>query len=192
LLQRDPIALLERAAALGDIVRMPLPRVRAFVVNDPDLAWDVLSTGNHDFVKSRTARNLRWVLGEGLLTSEGELHRRQRLLIQRTFRHDRIARYAETMVEEAESFARDLRPGPIDVHAAMSRLTLRVVARSIFSTEMDAADTSEIGSALREVLSQFGRQFSPWLPITRRLPIPSTRRFDRERGRSAAPGGRAR
>jgi cytochrome P450 len=179
LLRRDPIALLERVAALGDIVRMPLPRVRAFVVNDPELVWDVLSVGNRDFVKSPAARNLRWVLGDGLLTSEGDLHRRQRLLIQPTFHHDRIARYAATMIDEAERFRDQLQPGAIDMHGAMSRLTLAIVGRAIFSTEVRSADSLKIAAALNEVLSQFGRQFSPWLAITRRLPIPSTRRFDR-------------
>src|SRR5438093_2841081 len=182
LLRRDPIALLERAASLGDVVRMRLPRVRAFVVNDPELVWDVLSVGNRDFVKSPAARNLRWLVGDGLLTSEGELHRRQRLLIQPTFHHDRIARYAMTMIEEAVRFTDRLQPGRIDVHAAMSRLTLAVVGRAIFSTEVGSADSRQIAAALNEVLSQFGRQFSPWLPITRRLPIPSTRRCERTVG----------
>jgi cytochrome P450 len=179
LLRRDPIALLERAAALGDLVQMPLPRARAYLVNDPELAWDVLSIGNKDFVKSPAARNLRWVLGDGLLTSEGERHRRQRLLIQPTFHHDRIARYAAAMIDEAGRFGDQLRPAAIDIHAAMSRLTLAIVGRAIFSSEVGSADSAQIAAALNEVLSQFGRQFSPWLPITRRLPIPSTRRFDR-------------
>jgi cytochrome P450 len=179
LLRRDPIALLERAATLGDVVQMPLPRVRAYLVNDPELVWDVLSIGNKDFVKSPAARNLRWVLGDGLLTSEGERHRRQRLLIQPTFHRDRVARYSAAMIDEAERFSDQLRPGAIDVHAAMSRLTLAIVGRAIFSSEVGSADSAQIAAALNEVLSQFGRQFSPWLPITRRLPIPSTRRFDR-------------
>src|SRR2546423_13348152 len=131
LLRRDPIALLERAASLGDIVRMRLPRVRAFVVNDPELVWDVLSAGNRDFVKSPAARNLRWVRGDGLLTSEGELHRRQRLLIQPTFQRDRIAPYARTMIEESERFAAGLEPGRIDVHAAMSRLAPATVRTAV-------------------------------------------------------------
>jgi cytochrome P450 len=179
LLRRDPIALLERAATLGDVVQMPLPRVRAYLANDPELVWDILSIGNKDFVKSPAARNLRWVLGDGLLTSEGERHRRQRLLIQPTFHRDRVARYAADMIDEAERFSDQLRPGTIDVHAAMSRLTLAIVGRAIFSSEVGSADSAQIAAALNEVLSQFGRQFSPWLPITRRLPIPSTRRFDR-------------
>ncbi len=164
---------------MGDVVRVPLPRLRVFQVSDPDLAWDVLSTGNRDFVKSPTLQNAKMVLGEGLLTSEGELHRRQRRLIQPMFHHARIAGYGEAMVEEAQRTAERLRPGPLDVHATMMRLTLAVVGRTIFATDVGSEDARDVAAALDEVLSQFGRQFSPLLPITRRLPLPATRRFDR-------------
>jgi cytochrome P450 len=178
-LRRDPIGLMERAAAMGDVVRLPMPRLRVFQVSHPDLAWDVLSTGNRDFTKSPTLRNAKLVLGEGLLTSEGELHRRQRRLIQPLFHHARIAGYGEAMVAEAMRVADRLAPGPLDVHAAMGRLTLAVVGRTIFATDVESADARDVATALDEVLSQFGRQFSLFLPITRRLPLPATRRFDR-------------
>ena len=74
-LRREPIALLERAASLGDVVHASLPQVEVFVVNHPDLVWDVMATGNRDFRKSPAAQNIRRVLGDGLLTSEGEFHR---------------------------------------------------------------------------------------------------------------------
>jgi cytochrome P450 len=178
-LRSDPIGLMERAAGMGDVVRVPMPRLRVFQVSHPDLAWDVLSTGNRDFVKSPTLRNAKLVLGEGLLTSEGELHRRQRRLIQPLFHHGRIAGYADAMVAEAVRVADRLAPGPLDVHAAMGRLTLAVVGRTIFATDVESADARDVAAALDEVLAQFGRQFSLFLPITRRLPLPATRRFDR-------------
>ncbi|HEY6566500.1 MAG TPA: cytochrome P450, partial [Actinomycetota bacterium] len=72
-LRRDPIGLLEHAAARGDVVHASMPRVEVFVVNHPDLAWDVFATGNRDFRKSPAAQTIRRVLGDGLLTSEGDL-----------------------------------------------------------------------------------------------------------------------
>jgi cytochrome P450 len=183
MLRRDPITLLESAAALGDVVRIPLPRVTVWLVNEPSLVWSVLSTGNRDFRKSPTLQNARRVLGEGLLTSEGELHRRQRRLIQPIFDRGRIASYGPDMVREAERTADRLRPGEVvDVHAEMARLTLAIVGQTIFDADVEARDARDVADALEEVLSQFGRQFSPWLPITERLPIPSTRRFRRAVG----------
>ncbi|HTG47345.1 MAG TPA: cytochrome P450 [Actinomycetota bacterium] len=180
LLRRDPIRLIERAAAVGDVVRIPVPRVRLTLANHPDLAWDVLSTGARDFRKSPAIRNARRVLGRGLLTSEGELHRRQRRLIQPIFHHDRIDGYSAGIVEEAERAADRLPVGAtVDVHEEMARLTLTIVARALFGSDLDDRDVVAVGAAMHEVLSQFDRQFSPWYRISSRLPLPSTRRFDR-------------
>ena len=180
LLRRDPIALIERAAAVGDVVRIPVPRVRVTLVNRPELVWDVLSAGDRDFRKSPTLQNAKRVLGEGLLTSEGDVHRRQRRLIQPLFHHGRVDASGATVVAEAERLAAALAPGDgIDVHEAMGRLTLTIVARALFGSDLTEADVDGVGAAMREVLSQFGRQFSPWFPVTVRLPLPSTRRFDR-------------
>jgi cytochrome P450 len=180
LLRRDPIALIERAAPVGDVVRIPVPRVRVTLVNRPELVWDVLSAGDRDFRKSPTLQNAKRVLGEGLLTSEGDVHRRQRRLIQPLFHHGRVDASGATVVAEAERLAAALAPGDgIDVHKAMGRLTLTIVARALFGSDLTEADVDGVGAAMREVLSQFGRQFSPWFPVTVRLPLPSTRRFDR-------------
>jgi cytochrome P450 len=180
LLRKDPIALLEGAAVRGDIVRVPMPRVELFVVNHPDLVWDILASGNHDFHKSPALQNARPVLGNGLLTSEDETHRRQRRLIQPIFHHERIDAYSEVMVDEAERasdrLADDAR---LDLHAEMARLTLAIVGRTLFATDVESEATGQVAAALHEILSQFGRQFSPWFPIAERLPLPATRRFDR-------------
>jgi cytochrome P450 len=180
LLRRDPIALLEDAADLGDVVRVPMPRVELFVVNHPDLVWDVLATGNHDFHKSPALQNARRVLGDGLLTSEDEVHRRQRRLIQPIFHHERIDAYSEAVVDEAERASDRLADdATVDLHAEMARLTLAIVGRTLFATDVESAETRQVTAALHEILSQFGRQFSPWFPITERLPLPAARRFDR-------------
>ncbi len=180
LLRRDPIELIERAARAGDIVRIPMPRVRLTLVNHPDLVWEVLSSGDRDFRKSPALRNARRVLGDGLLTSEGDHHRRQRRMIQPIFHHERIDGYAAAIVAEAERAADELTPRvAVDMHQAMTRLTLTIVARALFGTDLADRDIEAVGAAMHEVLSQFDRQFSPWFPVTARLPLPSTRRFAR-------------
>jgi len=180
LLRRDPIALLERAAAIGDLTHAVMPRTDVYFVNHPDDVWDVLATGNHDFHKSPALQNARRVLGDGLLTSEDETHRRQRRLIQPIFHHERIDTYGDPMVAEAERAADRWTDGAaLDLHAEMARLTLAIVGRTLFATDVESAEARDVTGALHEILSQFGRQFSPWFPITERLPLPATRRFDR-------------
>jgi len=82
-LRSDPIGLLERSAAIGDVVALRTPRFPTFLVNHRDLVWDVLATSNHDFMKGPTMQAAKGLLGESLLTSEGAIHQRRRRPITR-------------------------------------------------------------------------------------------------------------
>jgi cytochrome P450 len=179
-LRRDPIGLFESAASLGDVVRIPFPRVSVYLLNRPDLAREVLVTRARGFRKSPALRNARRVLGEGLLTSEGDLHRRQRRLIQPLFHHERIATYAATFVAAARDAAARWEDGAeLDVHAEMARLTLSIVGRTLFGVDLEDRSPEQIARALRDVLDRFDRLFSPLLPVLERLPLPSTVRYRR-------------
>lgn len=181
-MRSDPIGLLERAARAGDVVFLPLPRFGAFLLNRPDLVWNVLATRSHDVTKGPTMQAAKRLLGEGLLTSERDVHRRQRRLIQPIFHHERIDAYGADMVELGERAADRWTDGEtLDIHQEMARLTLAIVGRTLFDTDIEAEDAGEIGLALSEVLAQFNRVFSPFLPIAERLPLPSTRRFNAAR-----------
>jgi cytochrome P450 len=181
-LRRDPIGLLERAADLGDVVRVRVPRLDLYVINHPDLVWGVLATDARAFSKGPTMQAAKRILGESLLTSEGEHHRRQRRLIQPLFHHERLVGFAPTIRERGEHAGdRWADHEMIDVREQMARLTLGIVARTLFGSEIDETGSVRIAGALTEVLDQFDRVFSPLLPITERLPIPSTRRFQRAR-----------
>ena len=182
LLRREPIGLLERAADLGDVVRVRVPRLDLYVINHPDLVWDVLATDARAFSKGPTMQAAKRILGESLLTSEGEHHHRQRRLIQPLFHHDRLAGFAPTIRELGEHAGdRWADHETIDVREQMGRLTLGIVARTLFGSEIDEPVSVRIAGALTDVLDQFDRVFSPLLPITEHLPIPSTRRFRRAR-----------
>jgi cytochrome P450 len=183
LLRRSPIALFERAATLGDVVHIPLPRRTVLLVNRPELVWAVLATHARDVRKSPVLRGARRVLGDGLLTSEGELHRKQRLLMQPLFHHERIADHGPTMVELADRATARWRDGQeMDLHAEMARLTLSIVASTVFDADIDDAGALDVGRALGDVLEHFDRLFSPFLPLWERLPLPSTLRYRRAKG----------
>jgi cytochrome P450 len=182
-IRRDPIALLERAASFGDVSHVRLPRVSLYLLNRPDLARDVLVDHHRDVRKGPTMDAARRVLGESLLTSEGEHHMRQRRLIQPMFHHERVEAYGASMVELAErAAARWSDGGPLDVHAEMARLTLAIVGRTIFDVDVEAEHAREVAGALDETLAQFNRALSPFLRFTERLPLPANRRFQRARG----------
>src|ERR1700760_2674815 len=76
--RRPLVALPEIAAEFGPVARTVLGRQESVLVSDPELIRQVLVTDDWNFTKSRALARSKKLLGEGLLTSEGELHRRQR------------------------------------------------------------------------------------------------------------------
>jgi cytochrome P450 len=180
--RRDPIGVLERVASGGDVVRLRLPRLDAWLLNHPDLIRDVLVSGHHRFMKGPTIQASKRLLGESLLTSEGDVHRAHRRLIQPIFHHERIEAYGPVMVEQAERTADRWRDGEVvDVHGEMTRLTLSVVGRALFDADVEAGEAGQIGRALSDAMANFGRMFSPLFPLLARLPVPAMRRFNRDR-----------
>jgi cytochrome P450 len=176
--RRDPIGLLEEAATHGDVSYLRLPRFPVYLLNHPDLVRDVLVGSHRRFRKGPTMQAAKRMIGDGLLTSEGDVHRRQRRLIQPIFHHGRIAGYAREIVVLASEAADGWADGDrIDAHREMAGLTLAVVARTLFGTDLSNRESRAITDALSGTIAQFDRVFSPLLPITQRLPLPATRRF---------------
>jgi cytochrome P450 len=126
-----------------------------FQVNHPDLIRDVLVTHDWNFIKARGLRSSKPILGSGLLTSEGELHRRQRRLAQPAFHNARLASYAEVMVECAASATEGWISGqPYALDQEMMRLTLQIVGRTLFSADV-VHDARDIGESLTKALRLF-------------------------------------
>src|SRR4051794_6997842 len=105
-LQRDPIPFFNRIATeYGDASQFHVGPQQIFFFNHPDLIRELLVTQHRSFHKSRVLQRSKIIFGEGLLTSEEELHKRQRRLAQPAFHRERIARYAEVMIEWASKLA---------------------------------------------------------------------------------------
>ncbi len=177
-LQNEPIKLLlESAREYGDIVVFPIGSERIFSLSHPDYIEQVLVTSNRQFVKSRGLKFAKRILGEGLLTSEGDLHLRQRRLIQPAFHRQRIAQYAQVMVDYgARARARWQDGVTLDIHKEMMRLTLAIVAKTLFDADV-GSEAAEIGAALTTSIEMFRRLNEPFGELMDRLPLPRTRRF---------------
>lgn len=175
---RDPLAFLTRyAREYGDVVELHLLNRPTYLINRPDYIEDVLVTHNHNFIKSRGLRESRSVLGTGLLTSEGEFWRRQRRLIQPAFHRNHIAAYGDVMVAYTQRMLATWRSGEIrDIHQDMMRLTLEIVAKTLFDTDV-AGEAQEVGEAMRVVLEHFNAQASTGFLIPNSLPTPGNRRM---------------
>jgi cytochrome P450 len=121
---------------------------------DPELIEVVLISEHASFEKDAFIRDLEQVLGKGLLSSEGKQWRRQRKLAAPSLQRAEIGVYAEQMVDSAERFLSEMPDGqPIDVHAGMMHLTLDILVRTLFGTEISRV--REVESALDGVMHEY-------------------------------------
>jgi cytochrome P450 len=163
----------------GDIVFLRFLGVPMCFINRPEYIESVLVAQHANFEKSKDYRALRRVLGNGLLTSEGEFWRRQRKLVQPAFHQGRIGAYAEVMVRFAENMLASWQDGQtIDIHETMSRLTLDIVAKTLFDTDI-SHEAQDVGSALDFLMRKFMRQAGFAFLLPKFVPIPTNKRLQR-------------
>ena len=174
---RDPLAFLIRLTrTYGDVAHFRLGSERAFFINHPHYIRDVLVTHDRNFTKSRGLERAKKLLGEGLLTSEGATHMRQRRLLQPAFHRDRIEAYASVMVEHADRMRRRWTAGvEMDVSREMMRLTLSIVGKTLFDSDVESK-ADEIGVAVTRVLETFWLTLLPFPDFIEKLPLPMIRR----------------
>jgi cytochrome P450 len=176
--RRDPLGFLfDSARSYGDVVHLKFGPQDVFLINHPDHIRDILVTNNRNFVKSRGLEMAKKFLGEGLLTSEGEFHRRQRRLTQPAFHRQRINSYADRMIDYADQTRnRWTASETLDISQEMMRLTLSIVGKTLFDAEVEG-EAGEIGKALTDVMQLFERITTPFAGLLEKLPLPSNMRW---------------
>jgi cytochrome P450 len=162
------------------VAHLRLLREHVYFLNHPDPVRELFVTNGRHTMKGRALQRSKPLLGDGLLTSEGELWRRQRRLVQPAFHGARMAAYVEQMVSSAhEHAARRWQDGSrIDLGADMATLTLTVVGQALFGSDL-RGDAAEVGGALGEMVGQFQRRVLPGTAVLDRLPTASNRRAAR-------------
>ena len=175
--RRDPTGFLTKIAALGDISFFRMARQPAFFLNDPELIRDVLVVNHHKYHKGRALKRAKALLGEGLLTNEGLEHLRQRRMIQPAFHRQRIAKYAESMVDFAEKMSNEWSDGDTrDIDREMMRLTLQIVGKTLFGADVED-DADKVGRAMTTIVELFNFLLLPFSDWLRNLPLPQSKRF---------------
>ncbi len=164
----------------GPFVRTRLP-LHIYFVAEPEAIDEILVKKPDAFRKHRTTRLLARVIGNGLLANEGESWRRQRKLLQPAFHQHHLQTYAALMVHAVERAAAAWRAGEVrDVHQDMMRVTMTIVAETLFGTEV-SANAEQVGHAISDLMEAFVRvlglaaRFQPpaWIPT------PGNRRLQR-------------
>jgi cytochrome P450 len=176
----NPLGLLEGwAREYGDIFRWRTLHFFVVFVNHPDLVEKVLVSESRNYMKGRGLQANRELFGNGLLTSEGDSWLRQRRLMQPAFHRERIAAYADTMIEQGRRLAESWRGGETrDVHADLMRATLEIAATTLFGTSVSDSDAAQISGALNTLMSL---NSSPrrLFPLLRALPTRANRSYTR-------------
>ena len=176
---RDPLALLQRAREHGDVVRIRFGPFHVYLLNSPDAIRQALVGQARKLEKGLNFGRAKRLIGNGLVMSQGEGHRRQRRLMQPAFHRAEIARYLDTMRDVAvprisawpagETFAFD---------REMRSITLTVLTRTLLSSDIGSEAVDEIERLLRVLLSELvARGITANVPGLGWVPTRSNRRF---------------
>ncbi len=182
--QRDPAGYLEElASAYGDVVRFRLGPMDTFLFNHPDLIKQVLVTQNRNFRLGYAHQRVRHFFGDGLVTSEGDTHLRQRRHIEPLFHHRHITQSADTAVDFTARWCDERRVGEtLDLGHEMWALTLNIIAKTLFNASVKS-EIQEISKAVYDTTSLFSPLMmlaADWLI---RLRLPPSQQFARARAR---------
>jgi cytochrome P450 len=154
------------------------------LVNEPEFIREILIVQAQNFIKERTQKRMRILLGEGLITSDGESHKRQRRIAAPAFHRQRIQAYGSIMADRAAAMRESWsEKKEIDVSAGMMRLSLEVVARTLFAQEV-TPDILSINHEVNAIMRLYN--FLVALPRAEdylHWPIPGLMRFRRARKR---------
>src|SRR5580698_8792591 len=152
----NPILLFQHLAEkYGDIAHYKIGWHHIVFLNHPDYIREVLVVQNDNFIKERTVRRTKMLLGEGMITAEGAQHRSQRQVAQPAFHRQRIPEYADMIVQEGVRMRDRWRDGEQrDIARDMMHLTLNVVAGTLFATDL-RNEVDELADAINRIMGLY-------------------------------------
>jgi len=176
---RDTLGFVTRCRDYGDVVHTRFLWVRAYFLYNPDDIESLLTSNAKSYRKAQSLRSPFFyrLVGNGLVTSEGEFWRRQRRLAQPAFHRQRISSYGDVMVQYAERAIAAWKSGEKrDLARDMTRLTLEIVVKTLFNSDI-SNDADHIGAILSGLVKPFASQATLKWILDNRLPTPGHRRY---------------
>lgn len=169
---RDPLKTLTNIAnTYGNICHFKFGRQHIYLVNDPNYIEDILIRNYKNFIKTRGLQVAKRLLGEGLVTSEGEYHDRQRRIIQPTFHPNRIKGYGDVITSHAIRMCERWKEGTtLDIHKEMMHVTLEIISTAVLGSDIKPEE-DEVGVALQTCLEYFNRLQMPFGELIEKIPI---------------------
>jgi len=182
--RRDSIGFLRNIASeYGDIVHFKFGPIRIVLLNHPDFIKEVLTKQHRNFVKGRPLEMAKELLGEGLLTSEGEFHKCHSRIIQPAFHRNMIESYAPVITKGVTRLMNGWEDGmKIEMKEEMTNLSIAVAGKTLFNADIEQ-EAPEINQALEDATSLFGRIAIPFSELLLKIPLPGTIRFKKAKAR---------
>ena len=181
----SPILLFEHLhATYGNIAHYRFMGTPIVFINDPEYIREILINQAASFVKERTVRRMKILLGEGLITSDDPIHMRQRKLVAPAFHRQRINAFAGEIIASAAHQRDQWQPGQqIDIAAASMQLSLEIVARTLFNTAV-TDDIRSINDEVNTIMGLYNFIVAfPRLEDFLHLPIPKLTKFRKSKSR---------
>jgi cytochrome P450 len=176
---RDTLGFITRLRDYGDVVRSRFLYVHAYFLYNPADIETLLTTNAKSYRKAQSLRSpfFHRLVGNGLVTSEGDFWRRQRRLAQPAFQRQRISSYGDIMVEYAQRAIAKWQDGEQrDIAKDMTRLTLEIVVKTLFNSDV-SNDADHIGQMLSQIVKPFASQATLKWIADNRLPTPGHYRY---------------
>ena len=179
---REPIELMQEAATYGDLVTMSVRPWLVFLLNHPDMIRQVFVTNSSNVGRWRNVEAFKYLMGEGLVTSDEPLHLRQRRIMQPQFHRKVIKDFGEIMTQYSSLHTQTWqKASKMDMHREMRELTLKIVVKTLFSIDLPS-EIRRMGTAFEysnHYISLRFNQFERVRHLLHSLPLPSTLRFKR-------------
>jgi len=188
---RDPLKFFNSVSAQGPLVRIKLGPYPAYLVSNHEMLYDILVRRAKDYEKGMQYDRVRGMLGNGILLSEGDLHRRQRLLMQPAFHHTRIAEYLDIMRDSAQEVFDSWTDGQrVPMYTTFYELAVRIVIKALFSTDMAEHDIDEVYRCMPVVISGVERRAAIPPALLDLVPTRASKRFHHAMSRLTTVGRR--
>lgn len=185
-LRKNPLKyIVELDKTYPDIVQFKFLYRNVVLLNDPALVRDVLQTNQKHYIKNLMYNKLKLLLGEGLLTSEGELWKRQRKMIQPSFHKRHMNNLFEEMLSCTNEMIKEWKEetkndGKIDFEPEMMKITLQIIAKTMLSADFKA-EAQSVGVSLTYILKALEKRVLRGINFPMWLPTPENTEFKNKR-----------
>ncbi len=178
------LAFFERVRSEGPVLRLRMGRTPTFLVNDHLMAREILGDGGDTFARGQFFSKVRPLVGNGLGSSDGAFHLRQRRMVQPAFSHEHPGYDVDALLGGIKAQVDSWRPGAVvDMAREMDALANALINTALFSSDKVTGDADTIRDTIADFIAGVGVRSVVPSDLVDKLPTPANRRFIRARDR---------